>query len=76
MMLGALVLFTGCEKKESSSTEKKEEVKPQVKEKKQEPLKEEKTTVKVEDESKKNEKQDVDDDNLFDLIDSMYSEDN
>ena len=57
-------------------TKKKTEVKPEVKEKKQEPIKEEKTTVKVEDESKKNEKQDVDDDNLFDLIDSMYSEDN
>ena len=64
------------EKKVEKVEEKKEEVKPQVKEKKQEPLKEEKTTVKVEDESKKNEKQDVDDDNLFDLIDSMYSEDN
>ena len=35
--------------------------------------KEDKPTIKIENESKK---QDVDDDNLFDLIDSMYSEDN
>ena len=63
------------EKVEEKKKEKKEEVKPEVKEEKQEPIKEEKTTVKVEDESKKNEKQD-DDDNLFDLIDSMYSDDN
>lgn len=35
-----------------------------------------KSVVKVENESTKKEKKDVDDDNLFDLIDSMYSEDN
>ena len=59
------------EKVENKKEEKKEEVKK--KETKVEKIKEEKPTVKVENESKK---QDVDDDNLFDQIDSMYSEDN
>ena len=59
------------EKVENKKEEKKEEVKK--KETKVAEVKEEKPTVKVENESKK---QDVDDDNLFDLIDSMYSEDN
>lgn len=59
------------EKVENKKEEKKEEVKKE--ETKIAEVKEEKPTVKVENESKK---QDVDDDNLFDLIDSMYSEDN
>ena len=54
------------EKVENKKQEKKEEQKVAE-------IKEEKPTIKVENESKK---QDVDDDNLFDLIDSMYSDDN
>lgn len=56
-------------KEKEKTITKKEEVKA-------EKIKEEKPTVKVENESKNNETKDMDDDNLFDLIDSMYSEDN
>ena len=60
--------------KEEEPKEKKAEEKVEEVEKKEEKHEEKKENVKIEDESKEDAKQD--DDNLFDLIDSMYKEDN
>lgn len=57
----------------SDTSDKKESVKEKKNEKKQE-KEDKKENIKIEDESSEDSKQD--DDNLFDLIDSMYKEDN